>query len=313
MARHQNIGVLGSKESPWFLQSLVLQLAANHSYHDVHIAILHDEATASHWEWAKWLPHVYTSGAQTLRMVVSRPEAIREVLSHIDAELAIRADMQKESNDESTADSIDWNNKLPYYVIICTDHKLVEDQPILRNLTSSGLGFSMVIQAKSLELLPKECKIVVEAKDSLGAIYSAEGDMIGVQFERTDEDHLRTFSNAIASIRVKDSINNASIPSLVTFLEVYNVRRVEQLDVWRFWNENHAYQGIRSYIGMRAGNLPFVLDISDKNHGPHGLIAGTTGAGKSVLLQSYILSLAINYSPTEVQFILIDYKGGGTS
>lgn len=64
---------------------------------------------------------------------------------------------------------------------------------------------------------------------------------------------------------------------------------------------------------MKAGATPFTLDISDKNHGPHGLIAGTTGAGKSVLLQSYILSLAINYSPAEVQLVLIDYKGGGTS
>ena len=54
-----------------------------------------------------------------------------------------------------------------------------------------------------------------------------------------------------------------------------------------------------------------MLDISDKYHGPHGLIAGTTGSGKSVMLQTYILSLALNYSPEQVQFILIDYKGGG--
>jgi len=313
LARHQNVGVLGAKDSPWFLQSLVLQLAANHSYQDVHIAILHDEASAPHWEWAKWLPHVYASGGQSLRMVVSRPEAIREVLSHIDEELGIRADLQQESQDNSTEEVIDWNNKLPYYVIVCTDAKLMEDQPIMRYLASSGLGFSMIIQARSMEMLPKECKIVIEAKDSLGAVYSAEGEMTGVQFERTDEMHLQQFSSAIASIRVKDSVENSSIPTLVTFLEVYKARQVEQLDVWRFWNENHAYQGIRSYIGLKAGATPFVLDISDKAHGPHGLIAGTTGAGKSVLLQSYILSLAINYSPTEVQFILIDYKGGGTS
>lgn len=46
-------------------------------------------------------------------------------------------------------------------------------------------------------------------------------------------------------------------------------------------------------------------------HGPHGLIAGTTGSGKSEFIITYILSMAVNYSPNEVSFILIDYKGGG--
>ena len=48
-----------------------------------------------------------------------------------------------------------------------------------------------------------------------------------------------------------------------------------------------------------------------KAHGPHGLVAGTTGSGKSEIIQSYILSLAINFHPHEVAFLLIDYKGGG--
>ena len=53
------------------------------------------------------------------------------------------------------------------------------------------------------------------------------------------------------------------------------------------------------------------LDLHEKAHGPHGLIAGMTGSGKSEFIITYILSLAINYSPDEVSFILIDYKGGG--
>lgn len=98
---------------------------------------------------------------------------------------------------------------------------------------------------------------------------------------------------------------------MVSFLDIYDVRSVEELDVWRMWMENHTYEGLKSVIGHRAGSRPFVLDISDKYHGPHGLIAGTTGSGKSVMLETYILSLALNYSPKQVRFILIDYKGGG--
>ena len=94
---------------------------------------------------------------------------------------------------------------------------------------------------------------------------------------------------------------------------MYGVRNTIDLDIWRFWNENHAYEGIKAIVGIGSGSRPFVLDISDKpqSHGPHGLAAGTTGSGKSVMLQTYILSLALNYHPEQVQFILIDYKGGG--
>ena len=53
-----------------------------------------------------------------------------------------------------------------------------------------------------------------------------------------------------------------------------------------------------------------MLDIHSKVHGAHGLIAGTTGSGKSELIQSWILSMAINYHPYDVNFVIIDYKGG---
>ena len=53
------------------------------------------------------------------------------------------------------------------------------------------------------------------------------------------------------------------------------------------------------------------LDINEKYHGPHGLLAGTTGAGKSETLQTYMLSLSLNFSPDDIGFFVIDYKGGG--
>ena len=53
------------------------------------------------------------------------------------------------------------------------------------------------------------------------------------------------------------------------------------------------------------------LDVHEKYHGPHGLVAGTTGSGKSETLQTYMLSLALNFSPDDISFFIIDYKGGG--
>ncbi|MFZ2539568.1 MAG: type VII secretion protein EssC, partial [Oscillospiraceae bacterium] len=71
------------------------------------------------------------------------------------------------------------------------------------------------------------------------------------------------------------------------------------------------YKSLAVPLGVRAKDDYVYLDLHEKAHGPHGLVAGTTGSGKSEILQSYILSLAVNFHPHEVGFLLIDYKGGG--
>lgn len=64
-------------------------------------------------------------------------------------------------------------------------------------------------------------------------------------------------------------------------------------------------------LGVRASNEIVELDLNEKAHGPHGLVAGTTGSGKSEILQSYILSMATLFHPYDVSFVIIDFKGGG--
>ncbi len=310
--QHRIIGVLGNPSSPWMMQSMVAQITASHSYHDVRVIILYDEKYAAEWSFSHYLPHVYAADDRTLRMSVCHPQAIHEVLSYFDNVLKIRSELiQNDENGEK--DPADLTGQIPWYMFFVTNPALVEDQPILRYLPMQGLGFTMVMQANEMEALPKECDLIIEARTKLGTVFSEDGTMTGVSFETVDLHQLKRYTTDIARYRIKEMVGDTSIPSLVTFLETYGVRRVEDIDVCHNWSENHAWQAVKTVLGFKAGSTPFVLDISDKNHGPHGLIAGTTGAGKSVLLQSFILSLALNYNPSEVQFILIDYKGGGTS
>ena len=74
---------------------------------------------------------------------------------------------------------------------------------------------------------------------------------------------------------------------------------------------NDPTKSLQAPVGVDKNGELFKLDLHEKFHGPHGLIAGMTGSGKSEFIITYILSMAINYSPNEVSFILIDYKGGG--
>jgi S-DNA-T family DNA segregation ATPase FtsK/SpoIIIE len=85
----------------------------------------------------------------------------------------------------------------------------------------------------------------------------------------------------------------------------------KSLAVLERWRANDAKNSLAAAIGKRLGDEPLLLDLHETGDGPHGLLAGTTGAGKSELLQSLIASLAVNYHPHRVAFLLVDYKGGG--
>ena len=307
LREHPMIGILGEETAVSFAQGLVLQLSVLHSYHDVRICILTEESQKTEWEWARWIPHVFASEDRQLRMVVSTPGSRQDVLSHLDEVLGMRIASYEEkagSNADETPESI-----LPHYIVFCTNPELLENKPLLKSVLSFPLGFTVVLLAKSPEMLPKECNLLLDIEG--GNLLKTDGSRTKVDYEYPHNELLRSFAKKIAPIRVKASLEDAAIPTLVTFLEIYGVRDVNDLDVWRFWNENKAYEGLKSIVGLRSGAQPFILDISDKAHGPHGLMAGTTGSGKSVMLETYILSLALNYHPDQIRFILIDYKGGG--
>ena len=92
---------------------------------------------------------------------------------------------------------------------------------------------------------------------------------------------------------------------------MYGVGKVEQLNITEKWVNNNPVNSLSVPIGVDQNGELFKMDIHEKAYGPHGLVAGTTGSGKSEWIVTYILSLAVNFHPDEVQFVLIDYKGGG--
>ena len=92
---------------------------------------------------------------------------------------------------------------------------------------------------------------------------------------------------------------------------MYEAGKIEQLNASNRWKKNNPMLSLAAPVGIGKSGEKIVLDLHEKYHGPHGLIAGMTGSGKSEFIITFIVSMAINYHPYEVQFILIDYKGGG--
>jgi S-DNA-T family DNA segregation ATPase FtsK/SpoIIIE len=103
------------------------------------------------------------------------------------------------------------------------------------------------------------------------------------------------------------------MPDYVTFLQGYGVNNAEELDVLGRWAASTPYKSIAAPIGVRENGETFYFDIHEKGMGPHGIVAGATRWGKSETLTTWLLSVALNFHPHEVSFVLIDFKGDGLS
>lgn len=105
---------------------------------------------------------------------------------------------------------------------------------------------------------------------------------------------------------------NLSIPFYNTdFLSVHECRKAEELNLAELYRMNRSTDSLRGVLGLDENGNQIVLDIHESKDGPHGIVAGMTGSGKSELLLSYVLSLCCSYSSKELQFAFIDFKGGG--
>ncbi|HEY1296682.1 MAG TPA: FtsK/SpoIIIE domain-containing protein, partial [Chloroflexota bacterium] len=106
---------------------------------------------------------------------------------------------------------------------------------------------------------------------------------------------------------------SADIPSRITFFEALGIAAVDGLDVEASWQPRQPWDLLRTPLGVTSGGDLLWLDLKEQSQGgqgPHGLVAGTTGAGKSELLLTLIAGLALRHPPSVVNFVLVDYKGG---
>lgn len=290
-----------------FMQNIMVQLVTFQSYGDLKIVFLLDEDKQKKWEYVKTLPHVWSS-SYDIRFFADTYDDIKEVTQYLEEVLKNRINSDGES----------YKNFMPYYLIITDNYKKIENIKFIKEMlkySKINMGFSLLCITDDLTQLPNECKTFVEIDNKKGMIF--ENEIVSSNNRPIDLEVANTFFfsriwQTIANIPIRSSITgNAALPNNYTFLEMYDVGLIDQLNIIDRWKRNDSTISLKAQVGIDENKMPIVLDIHEKFHGPHGLIAGATGSGKSEFIITYILSLAINYHPDDVAFLLIDYKGGG--
>ena len=286
---------------------LTVQTAGLHAYTEVRMCYVYPMREADNWDYVRFLPHVWTPDG-SLRLIANDKNTVGDVMYFLTGVIRDRLE-RSDTADEKT-------KPLPHYVVVVADWSLLENEPIAKYLLNPvpELGITVVFMVDSVDKLPSGCTAIVRDDIDSRGFYSTTGAFTqrwGVTFDMAGLEQVNAFARKLSGYRVREMNVSSAIPEMLTFLDMYKTSRIEDLDILHKWLENRTYESMRSMVGYKSGNMPLYVDIHEKYHGPHGLMAGTTGSGKSETLQSYILSLAANYHPHEVAFILIDYKGGG--
>ncbi|MGM9877836.1 MAG: type VII secretion protein EssC [Bacilli bacterium] len=296
-----------------FTNNLILQMMAFHSYDNLKIVVFTNKLHAHRWDYLKETPYCFSNDKQ-IRYFATNVDEMQEVSEYILQIFNSRKILNKNGNgNERISDYSRFEEG--YFFILIDDIDVARKIDLINDILKEkgcNLGFSIVILEEKLSKVPSEISKFIIIGEKTSVILDTTNNNQTKFIEETNDNYdMYACSKVVANmpLRMKDA--EKQLPNSVSFLELFGVGKIEQLNVLNRYKENNPTKSLKAQVGINTIGEPFMLDLHEKQHGPHGLVAGMTGSGKSEFIITYILSMAINYSPEEVAFVLIDYKGGG--
>ena len=287
---------------------IIMDIAAHHSYDDVKIMCVYPEEERSQWEWMRWLPHIWDTKHKK-RFLAFTKDAARPMLREAAETMKVRRrDIKPGNKDVPPA--------MPFYVLILADRTLTESSGESLLPESASLGFAAVYAYGDIGALPGECQSVITC-DVPAKIQNTQPDRGSVTTsfvpDKISVNILDDFARSLAPVHLMSAGGGSKMPSSITFLQGFNARTVQDLDVIGRWSSSHSEKSLAAPIGIKENGDIFEFDVFEKAMGPHGIAAGTSGSGKSEMLTTWLLSLALNFSPDDINLALIEFKGNDLS
>lgn len=297
------IGPAGLRES--LGRSLLCQIAGLHAPDELEIFAVYPSNKIEAWEWLKWLPHARALTTESaLQHLAYEPDVIRQVYSGL-LDLLDQREIKGEYQDRRDTS----------LVLFVADPELIEGEAILQRILDRGreLRVSLILLSPNAEQVPEgfSTRITILSEQEAALYQSAREDLRIFKPDYAGKPLAERLARGLAPFQVGESRSPTALPEEIRLLELAGCPDLEYLDLESRWAEAQSHPpSLKVPIGMRHGKRPLIVDLKQSGAGPHGLIAGTTGSGKSELLLTLLTGLAIEHHPHQVNFVLIDYKGG---
>lgn len=333
-----NIGVCGEPE--WVDQiqtALVAQLVSQYSPAEVTLACFTSAEKRLTLDWLEWLPHVasvHSPLGEGLHLVDDATSG-NELLTNLEAICEGRA-----AQDTSAASKLNRGpgqqgkdtksespqGPIPAIVVLVND--VLVDRARLNKLAEIGpdYGIHIVWISYDFATIPAACRSFIVAKDDTNVLGDVRGSRVvnPVELDRISRDDVARLCRSLspvfdAGVPVSD---DSDLPGSISYVQLTGAELADSVDAQiERWHGSHSIidrregapvvegpaMSLSALIGQGASG-PVSLDL--RLHGPHALVGGTTGAGKSEFLQAWVLGMAQAISPDRLTFLFVDYKGG---
>ncbi|MDI5966569.1 FtsK/SpoIIIE domain-containing protein [Streptantibioticus silvisoli] len=303
---HGVLGIAGRGELPRSVgRWLVAQAAVLHSPADLQVCVLTDPSGRDSWSWVRWLPHARArDGQSALALIGTDADSVARRISELLAQVTARQDAAREAG---LAANQRWGG--PTTLVVLDGSRRLRALPGLTQILRDGpkVGIHLICLDADRRLLPEECLALVE-EDYYGLLQvsmAGQEPVTGVRPDRVTPQWCERVARAIAPIRDISGDDGAALPDACRLLDVIDLEPPTAQGIVGRWAA-----GGRSTSAVVGASFDGAFAIDLVRDGPHGLVAGTTGSGKSELLQTIVASLAVANRPDAMTFVLVDYKGG---
>lgn len=308
--KEQICGIVGKKqETKALVKNILAQLTTHHCYSEVKIICVYNANDEKEMRWVREVPHFCSSDRKSCFVATSKEE-VKGLLQHFSGLLK-----QRKNDSISNASYGSAPLYLPYYLFVILEPSYLEkSDPINEYLfMTRNLGVGCLMTVQDVSHLPKECHELITLQGNSGYIFNTDRATQKQPFvlDTVAGSNYETFGHWMKPLICDEGIVRETLPKSYSFYEMLRISKAGDWDILKNWSKSNVVKSLAAPIGIAESGKTIYLDLHEKAHGPHGLVAGTTGSGKSELLQSYILSMALTYHPYEVSFVIIDFKGGG--
>ena len=296
---HNVIGVTGKIADRFeMLKNLVIDIIARQHFSDVKMVFVANEEHRDYVHWLRMLPHV-RNDETGMRDIVTEDESKNVVFEYLYKEMSARA--QKKA----------FNTNI---VVFFFDEYGFKSHPISKFVNrAKDLGVTFVFFGDEISDIPQGCGSIILIQDEHKAVLintANKAETVGVTYSPISTERAQHIVQLMAPVYTEELSLEGTLTKNISLFELLNVLTVDDIDLRGKWASAQVEKSMAAPLGVsKTGTVS--LDLHDRAHGPHGLVAGTTGSGKSEILQTYVLAMATMYHPYEVGFVIIDFKGGG--
>ncbi len=293
------IGVVGAIEYRFeMLKNIVIDIAARQYFADVKMIFIADNSHKDQISWLRFLPHV-DNETIGVRNIVCDDESKNIIFEYLYKELTFR------EQNKTYTDNI---------VVFFYDEYGFKSHPISKFIDKAKtLGVTFVFFGDTVADIPQGCGHIVTIKDNQNATLVNtldKSETFDFAYPYIQTSQAEEIVKLLAPVYTEEISLEGTLTKNISMFELLNILAVDDIDLKSRWESSQVFKSMAAPLGV-SKTAVVSLDLHDKAHGPHGLVAGTTGSGKSEILQTYILAMATLYHPYEVGFVIIDFKGGG--